>query len=118
MKIKRKNLVTLFIIIGILILAGIIIYFQAKPGAGVSPQIAACIGKHSIMYSQTGCHYCKQQKELFGNSVQYLNITECDINSAPCTKLGIQATPTWIINGTWYVGVQPIEKLQNLTGCY
>jgi len=119
MKIK-KNLVTLLIIITILAFATWIIYSNSKStGEELVPsQIAQCIGGNATMYSQTGCHFCKQQKDMFGTSVQYLDIIECDQQPSVCNSLGIQGTPTWIINGTKYQGVLSIENLQNLTGCY
>lgn len=117
---NKKSLMTWTIIIGIFIVAGIIIYSQSKNTSIelVSKEIAQCIGGNSTMYSQTGCHYCKQQKDMFGSSVKYLTIIECDYKPDLCNSLGIQGTPTWIIKNQSYVGVQSIERLQNLTGCY
>ena len=119
MKIKKKNLVTVFIVIGIIILAGVIIYLKSSnAGEELVPRaIAECIGSQAIMYSQTGCIHCKEQKALFGSSVKYLNIIECDYQPAVCNALGITGTPTWIIDGEKYPRVQSIETLQNLTGC-
>jgi glutaredoxin len=114
---KKKNMVSSLIVIGVIILALAIIFLRTSPSPVVSAELAQCIGNHSVMYSQTGCHYCKQQKDMFGDNVKYLNVIECDLNSTICNQLGIQGTPTWIINGKQYVGVQTIDQLKNLTGC-
>ena len=117
---NKKNKVTIVIILAIIILTGVIIYLKTYDlGEELVPkEIAQCIGDNSVMYSQTGCHFCKIQKDMFGSSVKYLNIIECDYQPAICNALAISGTPTWIIDEIQYTGVQPIETLQNLTGCY
>ena len=52
---------------------------------------------------------------MFGDSFKFLNVVDCTGNWDKC--LGVTGTPTWVINGEKYVGVQEIEKLRNLTGC-
>lgn len=113
-------MITSFIVLAIIIFAGGIIYLQSyNVGAELVPkQITQCIGANATMYSQTGCHFCKQQKDMFGSSVKYLNIIECNYAPSLCNSLGIQGTPTWIIKDIKYQGVQSIANLQNLTGCY
>jgi hypothetical protein len=116
---KKSSVVTVLVIVGILIIAGIIIYLKSNnSGGGVSADLAKCIGAHSQLYVQLGCEFCAKQEALFGNSsYQYLNSTDCFYNQQICNQEGIQGTPTWIINGTQYVGVQSISKLKQLTGC-
>jgi len=81
-----------------------------------SEEIAKWIGEHSVLYIQTGCIHCEEQENLFGDNVKYLNIIDCLIDTQACIDLGIEGTPTWIINGQKYTGVQTIEKLKELTG--
>ncbi|MFZ1971147.1 MAG: hypothetical protein WAU65_03145 [Candidatus Nanoarchaeia archaeon] len=115
---KKSSLVTFLVIVAVIIIAGLIIYLQyANKGSGVSADLAKCIGVNSQIYVQLGCHFCAEQEALFGSSYQYLNSTDCYYNQTLCNNLGIQGTPTWIINGTTYLGVQSIDKLKNLTGC-
>ena len=52
---------------------------------------------------------------MFGKNRQYLNTIDCWYEREKC--LGIQSTPSWIIKGEKYIGVQSIEKLKELTGC-
>ncbi len=108
---NKKNLVTILIILGVIILSIIII----NRGNGVSQQTAMCIGQNSELYVQLGCNACKTQEEMFGENKKYLNIIDCWFEREKC--LDIEHTPTWIIQGKRYEGVQSIEKLKELTGC-
>ncbi len=112
MKKKNKKWVTFAVIVAVIILAVIIII---KPNPETSKEVAECIGKNSKLYVQLGCHYCKQQEDLFGKNYQYLNIIDCFYERDKCG--GIEFTPTWIIKGEKYEEVLSIKKLQELTGC-
>ncbi len=106
----------------VLLIAGGIIYFKNFQGSTIadipSEKVARWIGEHSTLYVQTGCVHCEEQKDLFGENVQYLNIVDCikEDSRQQCIDAGIEGTPTWIINGQKYSGVQSIEKLKELTG--
>ncbi len=84
-------------------------------GGSSSEEIAMCIGENSELYVQLGCNACETQKEMFGDNYKYLNVIDCWSEKEKCSE--IQYTPTWIINGEKYTGVQSIEKLKELTGC-
>lgn len=110
---KKSNIITIVIILGVLVLAYFILN---KPIAPVtSEEVAKCIGDNSLLYTQLGCHACEKQEELFGETYQYLNTIDCWFERDKCG--GVTATPTWIINGETIQGVQSVEKLQELTGC-
>lgn len=81
----------------------------------VDESIAKCIGENSVLYVQLGCSHCEKQKDLFGESAEYLNIIDCYYSPILCEN--ISATPTWIINNSEYKGTYSIEDLQSLTGC-
>jgi hypothetical protein len=109
----KKNLwITINIIIGILILFYLIKYF---PNSNTDEKTAKCIGENAILYTQLGCHACKNQEKMFGENVKYLNIVDCFYEREKCNE--ISATPTWKINNEFYKGVQSIEKLKELTKC-
>ena len=111
MKLK-KSWITPIIIIAIVSLA----FFVISKNKNETPdEIAKCIGKNSILYIQLGCSACKTQENLFGESYQYLTKVDCWFERDKCTE--IQKTPTWIIKGEKYEGVQSIEKLKELTNC-
>ena len=116
---KKEKLATFGIVVLVLFIAGAIIYTK-NTGLAVkdlpSEEVARYIGEHSVLYVQTGCHACKVQEDLFGENYKYLNTINCFEDIQACVSLGIEATPTWIINGEKYVGVQSVEKLKELTG--
>jgi len=114
MKILNKdNLITIVIILGVLIIASTILLKNNDPQT--DKEISKCIGQNSELYTQIGCHACEAQEKMFGENYEYLTITDCFLNREKCG--GIRATPTWIINGEEYLGVQSIETLKELTGC-
>ena len=108
---KKRSLITILVILGVIIISIIII----NSGNGVSQQTAMCIGENSEFYVQLGCNACRHQEEMFGENKKYLNIIDCWFEGEKC--LNIEYTPTWIIKGEKYIGVQSIEKLKELTGC-
>ena len=125
MEIRKKTLIYIGIALLLILvfLAGIrftsfsIFNEKENNSTGISEQLAKCIGKNSVYYSQTGCSACKIQEDMFGENVQYLNKIDCKLDVQKCIDAGIEATPTWIINNQSYRGVQSIEKLAELTGC-
>ena len=114
MKRKVMKAITFLIIFGVVIFAAFLI---TSKGEETSNEVAKCIGENSILYTQLGCHACETQKDLFGESYQLLNKIDCYYNPEKCIDTNITATPTWIINGEKYVGVQSIEELKELTNC-
>ncbi len=110
---KKRSLITITIIVAVIILS-IILINNASAG-NVPKATAICIGENSELYVQFGCHACKTQEEMFGESYQYLNIIDCYFQPEECSS--ITHTPTWIINEEKYTGVQSIEILKQLTGC-
>jgi glutaredoxin len=114
----KDSSVTIAIIVLVLIIAAVIIILR-----GVSPpsvvnideEFARCLGSKSTLYVLTTCTHCRDQEEMFGDNIQYLDIIKCDIERDKC--LNITAVPTWIINGEEVVGVQTIDELKNLSGC-
>lgn len=111
---KKENWITIAIIVAVIILAYFLIN-KAKPQT--SEELAKCIGEKSKLYVQLGCPHCKIQEDMFGDNFKYLNSTDCFYERDKCISEGIEATPTWIINGQKYEGVQSIDTLKTLTGC-
>lgn len=111
---SKNNLITIMIIIGVVLLAIIIINIKPKE---IDEEITKCIGEKSELYTQLGCHACKTQEEIFGESYSNLNVIDCFYEQEKCIDKKITATPTWIINNEKYIGVQSLESLKSLTGC-
>lgn len=108
---KKSTTITTAIILAVLILA----YFIITKNNHTDEQTTKCIAEKSWLYVQLGCHACKIQEEIFGDDYKYLRTIDCWFEQDKCSD--ISRTPTWIINGETYVGVQSIEKLKELTGC-
>jgi len=109
---KNSTWVTILIIVGIIIVSFVILNRSSEE---VPEELAKCIGENAILYTQLGCHACENQEKLFGDSYQYLNVVDCFYERDKCDE--ITATPTWIIDGQSYIGVQSIETLKELTEC-
>jgi len=111
-RLSKERLITFIIILFVIILAIIIL---VKNPPETDEEISKCIGKNSVLYTRLGYHFCKVQENLFGENYQYLNVVDCFFEGGKCGDL--ISTPTWIIKGKEYGGVQSFEKLKELTGC-
>ncbi len=111
---KKNTWITFIVIVGVVVLA---IFLMKAPKPETDEETAKCIGENSEMYVRLGCTHCETQKEMFGEYVSYLKPIDCFFEREICAEKGIEATPTWIINGEKVVGTQEISKLKELTGC-
>lgn len=119
---KNKKRIRLGIIIIVSVVAILFVARMAlTKGSIENPTIdafAQCLTDSGlIMYGTEWCGYCKKQKELFGDSFEFVNYIDCDKNGNTCTSEGIKGFPTWKINGENYPGVQSFENLGILSGC-
>lgn len=88
-------------------------------------KFARCISdKGAVMYGLFWCSHCQQQKELFGDSFQYVKYVECATKENPraitpeCKAQDIKHTPTWIFkDGSRLEGAQQLSTLAGKTGC-
>lgn len=80
---------------------------------------ADCLNKAgAIFYGTERCPHCKNQKELFGVSMEKVNYIDCDKQSALCQAAGITWYPTWkFADGSVLQGTQPLEALASKTNC-
>lgn len=89
-----------------------------------SPEVALakCLTANGVkLYTASWCGHCKNQKEAFGEGLEYLNNTECaegDNWAQACKDAGVKAVPTWIFaDGTVQTGNTPLAKLAEENGC-
>lgn len=106
----------------ILILAVLFFTRNKEVEAGKYDDFARCItDAGAVFYGSFQCVHCNTQKEMFGNSMQYVKYIECGPLGGPqtlaCQQAGIDSYPTWKIKETKYTGVQQFDKLAELTGC-
>lgn len=111
------TLITILIVLAVAVTSFFIIWNKLT-GAVVVPvsaEVAQYIGSHSVLYVQTGCSHCLDQEALFGDNYKYLTTVDCVTSPNACIVNNITATPTWVIGGKDYVGVQSIDTLKKLT---
>lgn len=65
---------------------------------------AQCLTDEGMtFYGAYWCPHCQDQKEMFGDAMQYVNYVECDAggeNADPeaCVAAGVEFYPTWILD--------------------
>ena len=111
----------------ILLALGLVLVLAACGGDEVDEgSYEARLARHlteegAVMYGAYWCPHCADQKDSFGGAFKYVVHVECDprgedAQPALCQQKGVQAYPTWEINGRFYEGVLPLETLANLSG--
>lgn len=98
---------------------------EAEPEQGSSLEnLAKCLSERGMkFYGAYWCSWCKKEKELFGEAVEYLPYVECVDEetkemTAECQEVGISSFPTWQLpNGELSSGFKSIEELSELSGC-
>ncbi len=73
------------------------------------------------MYGAYWCPHCAAQKDYFGAAASRIPYVECDpagfgAQVDLCDSVGIESYPTWIIQGEYYLGAQPLGELAELSG--
>ncbi len=113
---KKKRWLTIVIILAVFLIS---LYILNRDTPEVSEDLVKCIGENSKLYTQFGCHACGIQEKMFGENYNYLNVIDCAVEGQrqKCFDADIKGTPTWVIDGEKYLGVQSIEELKSLTGC-
>src|ERR1035437_2919955 len=93
----------IYILIGIIVLAGIVYVIIAPPRTvvGKYDTFATCIkDSGSTFYGAFWCPHCRDQKALFGTAVRVLPYVECSnpdgkSQNALCDAAKIDGYPTW-----------------------
>ncbi|MFH1404511.1 MAG: hypothetical protein ABIH21_00235 [Patescibacteria group bacterium] len=116
---------TYLFIFAIIIVVGLIGYAVTRPKPPSELDgFAQCItDKDVILYHAWWCPHCAEQKALFGDAFNKLNQIECSLPGSraftkECTDAGIESVPAWVFpGGRKFLGLQPLEKLAQETGC-
>lgn len=84
---------------------------------GVLDDFAKCLSSKDVaVYGAIEwCEFTKVQAKMFGKSFKLLNYK--NYAEFPQSFGAIKKTPTWIIDGKPYLGVQSIDRLSQLSGC-
>ena len=90
-------------------------YLVSSEGEG--SRLAKCISeKNTTLYTAKYCSDCRKQRELFGESIKYINNIECLGGIERCYELKV--VPAWDINGKLYYGIKSLSDLKVLTNCF
>ncbi len=85
----------------------------------VDDDFAKCLTENGAeFYGSKDCPHCQTQKEMFGESVKFVNYIECTLNYQKCAEEEIKFLPTWKFeDGTITTGVKSFDYLADKTGC-
>ncbi len=100
---------------------------SAPPITHISGAAELTLARHlntvgARMYGAFTCPHCHEQKQLFGqaafNQIDYIECHPRGENAQPerCKAANIKGVPTWEIQGQFYSGVQPLERLADISG--
>lgn len=97
---------------------------KATPVSANITEIAQCLtNKETKFYGAYWCPHCHDQKEMFGDAMQYIEYIECDAggenaNPEACLTADITSYPTWIFaDGERLVGARAPEELAEKASC-
>lgn len=113
----------LFLALVLIVVAAGCISGKATGSSDKKDALAKCLTDAGAkMYGADWCPHCKNQKNEFGSSFQYISYVECDpggpnANPKACEDAGIRGYPTWIIGGLKYEGEQDLVTLSKISGC-
>ena len=97
---------------------------KVKAAAVSLETLAKCLTENGAkFYGASWCSHCKNQKEMFGEAVQYLPYVECSAKDSKeqlsvCKDNNITSYPTWVFaDGSRESGEVSFQKLSEKTGC-
>lgn len=112
------------VIVGVAVVVGLAYLLSNSGGPGQYDAFAKCLTSKDVkFYGTFWCPHCKNQKELFGSSIKYVNYIECSTPDGSaqlpvCNAAGIQGYPTWVFkDGTNRSGEVSLQELSDLSGC-
>ncbi len=122
---KQVSSATIFYVIAIVIVVGLI-GFSVTKKAAPSPYdtFAQCLTDKGVkMYGAWWCPHCTNQKELFGTAFSKVSYTECSAPNSQsmnqtCKDAGITGFPTWEFSDSSRLsGEQTFQTLSEKSGC-
>lgn len=123
MKIKKFIPIHLILIFVILLAAGCSTANNA-PVASKYDGFAKCLADNGTkMYGAYWCQHCASQKQMFGDSFEFVNYIECSLpnragQTQECKDARINAYPTWEFkDGKRIEGELALGQLSQYSGC-
>ena len=112
-----KRSFMMFFLVGVLFLVGC-------SSTGEYDAFASCLTESgATFYGAYWCPHCKEQKGMFGNSIELVNYVECSLpdrggQNEVCNAAEIQRYPTWEFgDGQRVEGVMGLGALASKSKC-
>ncbi len=122
MEIKLQQ--TIFIAVFAIVIIAALILFDPVINPEKYDNFAKCLTEKNIsFYGSVNCPHCYEQKEMFGDSFQYVTYVECSDPSGygqtkECQDAGIQYYPSWgFPDGSFKIGKLSYDELELYSGC-
>jgi hypothetical protein len=95
-----------------------LVFLQGQ-ALGDFDQFAECLTEQGLAMAGTDwCHFCQNQKDLFGNSLSKIDYKNCDLEKEWCNQNQIGLYPAWVnANGMHFTGVKNFQQLSRISGC-
>jgi hypothetical protein len=101
-----------------------VIFLVGCTSTGQYDNFAKCLSQSGAkMYGAYWCPHCEDQKQMFGNSWQYVKYIECSLpnrggQNEVCDQADIKAYPTWEFgDGSRQTGTLTPLQLSQLSHC-
>lgn len=125
MPIPKMVIVGLVVVVVVLVITAVLLVGNNTPAPPESPDsFAQCLTDNgATLYGAFWCPHCNDQKELFGEDIEFINYVECSTpdgqdQTSACQTAGIQAYPTWKFgDGSQQTGLLTFQQLAQKTGC-
>ena len=79
-------------------------------------KLAQCLKEQNAeFYSSQICPDCEKQKELFGQSINYIRVIDCGNEKENCPN--ILSVPAFYFNSTIVYGYKSLTELDKISGC-
>ncbi len=100
--------------------SGIIVNVTLEPENKQS--LAECLNnKNAALFGSQSCVFCEKQLAIFNEEASKILFVECSDSDGflkqECKDLGIEAYPTWSIDGKLYKGLRNEAQLKEISGC-
>ena len=119
----KKPLIGVILLFAVLII-GAISLSPKETVPGKLDDFSKCLTEKKVkMWGAYWCPHCKNQKEEFGDSWEFVTYTECSLpggsgQTKECKEAGIEGYPTWEFeDGERMSGEIPLEVLAEKSGC-
>ncbi len=121
----KRGVLIFWLLIIVLIVAGVGASFTVKSGPGQLDSFTQCLKeKGAIFYGAFWCQHCQKTKAMFGRSAKLLPYVECSTaggkgQTSECKAKNITNYPTWVFanSTTTLTGVRTLQELSVASGC-